>query len=393
MATRHHNRIDLPIWSPKEGAPVWERATGEFVHATDGRDYIDLSMGWGACLWGHGLVTERIFEHSTPAELAQGVGSTQTTVIRERAEQELVDWVGAVWPGSPDLRVGILHTGAEAVEAALKTALAATGRTEIVAFKGAYHGSFGSAVAASDTPDARTAFAPTFSFDDVRHVPFGEVPELSERTACVIVEPVQGSAGVVIPPDGFLVGLRAACDRVGALLILDDVLAGCGRTGVPMEGIECRPDVLTLAKALCSGMMGSAVVMTSDVADAAWGSDDAPRLSSTYYGHPFTCAAILEVLTLHSQYDLASLCRHFEGALRRVEDATSFTLRGKGAFWALAGAKDQASQVSTELLERGVIADAAGSDGDVLSLKPSVLMRDESLERVVSAIISCPSAS
>jgi 4-aminobutyrate aminotransferase/(S)-3-amino-2-methylpropionate transaminase len=174
---------------------------------------------------------------------------------------------------------------------------------------------------------------------------------------------------------------------------MDDVLAGCGRTGVAMEGIECRPDVLTLAKALCSGMMGSAVVMPSDVADAAWGRDDAPRLSSTYYGHPFTCAAILEVLALHAQYDLSSLCRHFEGALRRVEAATSLTLRGKGAFWALAGAKEQASKVSTELLDRGVIADAAGSDSDVLSLKPSVLMRDDSLERVVSAIIDCPSAS
>lgn len=393
MATLHHTRTDLPIWAPASGAPVWERATGEFVHAVDGRDYIDLSMGWGACLWGHGLITERIFEHCTAAELAQGVGSTQTTVIRQRAEQALADWVRGLWPGSPDLRVGILHTGAEAVETALKTALAATGRSEIVAFQGAYHGSFGSAVAASDSPDARAAFAPTFSFDDLRHVPFGEVPELSEQTACVIVEPVQGSAGVVIPPDGFLAELRAACDRVGALLIVDDVLAGCGRTGVPIEGIECRPDVLVLAKALCGGVMGSAVVMPSGVADAAWGGDDAPRLSTTYYGHPLTCAAILEVLALHSQYDLASLCRHFEGALRRVEEATSLTLRGTGAFWALVGEKDQGSRLSKDLLERGVIVDAAGTDGEVLSLKPSVLMRDESLERVVSAIIDCPNAS
>ena len=333
-------------------------------------------MGWGACLWGHALIAERIFDRYDPAELALGVGSTQTTRLRQRAEQQLVEWADEVWPGTPRLRVGILHTGAEAVEAALKTALAATGRTEIVAFEGAYHGSFGVAVAASDDADTRRAFEPTFRYQRLRHVPYGEVPELSDDTACVIVEPVQGSAGVVVPPEGFLDALREECDRVGALLVLDDVLAGCGRTGEPIEGIHCSPDIVVLAKALGGDdRVGRAHDRGRRVCGVGWRRyaepvDDLLRA-------PVSCAAILEVLALHEEFDLVELCRPFERALRRVEDQTSLALRGKGAFWALAGGEQQGARVFNELLERGVIVDAAGNSGEVLSIKPSLLMRED----------------
>jgi putrescine aminotransferase len=393
MATAQRSTTDVPIWTPDEGAPVWASARGELVRTIDGAELVDLSMGWGACLWGHGLVTERIIEHFSPFELAQGVGSTQTTAIRQRAEGELVEWARRVWPGSPELRVGILHTGAEAVEAALKTALAATGRPNVVAFQGAYHGSFGDSVLAISDDATRRAFEPTFRFEAVRHVPYGEVPELDEQVACVIVEPVQGATGVVVPPEGFLAGLRAECDRVGALFVLDDVLVGCGRTGEPIDGIECAPDIVVLAKALGGGMIVSAVLMPTDIAERAWGGDDAPSLSTTYYGHPLSCAAIIEVLALHEQYDLQERCAPIEAALRRIEDRSSLTLRGKGAFWALVGEPGQGSRLATELLGRDVIADAGGSDDEALSLKPSLLIRQHSLDRVVDAVLDCPSAS
>jgi acetylornithine/succinyldiaminopimelate/putrescine aminotransferase len=393
VATAQHAKTDLPIWTPSADAPGWASARGELVRTVDGRELVDLAMGWGACLWGHALVTERIFDHFGAAELAQGVGSSQTTAIRQRAEGELVEWARLAWPGAPDLRVGILHTGAEAVEAALKTALAATGRSEIVAFEGAYHGSFGASVAASADDATRRAFEPTFRFEHVRHVPYGEVPQLDEQVACVIVEPIQGATGVVVPPSTFLADLRAECDRVGALLVLDDVLAGCGRTGVPIEGVDCRPDVVCLAKALGGGVIASAVVMPADIAERAWGGDDAPSLSTTYYGHPLSCAAIIEVLALHREHDLAELCAPIEAALRRIEDATPLTLRGKGAFWALVGEPDQGTALSKELLERDVIADPGGDENEVLSLKPSLLMASHSLDRIVDAVLDCPSAS
>ncbi|MCW2926884.1 MAG: rocD2 [Thermoleophilia bacterium] len=389
MATTHGARTDLPIWTPKPDAPVWARARGEHVTAADGREFIDLSMGWGACLWGHGLIYERIIDRYDPAELAQGVGSSQTTVLRQRAETALVHWAQQVWPGSPELRVGILHTGAEAVETAIKTAIAATGRSEVVAFKGAYHGSFGAAVAASDDPDTRRAFAPTLEFSNLRHEPYGEVPELSEQTACVIVEPIQGATGVVVPPDGFLDELRAECDRVGALLILDDVLAGCGRSGAPIEGVACGPDVVVLAKALGGGMVCAAVVMPETVARAAWAGDNAPSLSTTYYGHPLSCAAILEVLELHAAHDLQELCRPIEDALRNVEARTSLLLRGRGAFWALVGTKGEGAALSEQLLEHGIIVDGGGEHGEALSLKPSLLMEPDSWDRTCAAIIHC----
>lgn len=376
-------------WTADEQAPVWARARGEFVYDGDGREYIDMQMGYGACLWGHGTVYERILRRHSPEELAQGVGSQQTTELRERALEALCEWAARPWRQTGGLlQAALLHTGAEAVEAALKTALAATGRPEIVAFNGAYHGSFGVSAAASSSEQLRQAFASTVRFSNVRREPFGEVPRLSDRTACVIVEPIQGASGVTVPPSGFLDELRAECDRAGALLILDDVLAGAGRTGEPVEGVQCGPDMVVLAKAIGGGMICSALLCKANIAERAWTGDDAPQLSTTYYGHPFTCASILEVLALHEEHDLPKLCEKFERAVHQIEDRTPLRADGKGAFWGLdTGRAEGGRQLARHLLHHGVFVGDTGLRGEGITLLPSVLMEQQSLDRVVEAIV------
>lgn len=379
----------MQAWRAAPDAPVWSRARGELVRTTDDRTLLDLSMEHGACLWGHATVVERILHRYSPDVLATGLGSTHTTQLRERATDELCAWAREHWQRQPELVAGILHTGAEAVEAAIKTALAATGKPAVVTFEGAYHGSFGTAAAATESDAARGAFRPTIEFSQVRREPFGTVPALGDDVACVVAEPIQGSSGVQLPPEGWLERLREECTRAGALLVLDDVLVGCGRTGAAIEGVECGPDIVTLAKALGGGMVCSAVVARAEVAEAAWSGQQPPQLSTTFYGHPLSCAAVLEVLQLHQQHDVASLAERVAAAVQQAAGEARLTARGRGAIWALdAGEPKAGSRLADALLARGVITTVTGTDAEGVMLLPSLLMSDESLDWMREAIVS-----
>lgn len=379
----------MQAWRAEEDAPLWERARGERVHTVDGETLLDLAMEHGACLWGHATVMERIMRRHGPEELATGLGGTHSTVLRERATDALTTWARQHWRGETELVAGILHTGAEAVEAAIKTALAATGRPGVVTFEGAYHGSFGTAAGATASSSARAAFEPTVDFEEVRRERYGSVPQLDETVACVVAEPIQGATGVQMPPQGWLEGLREECTRAGALLVLDDVLVGAGRTGHALEGAEAGPDIVTLAKAIGGGMICSAVLARSDVAEAAWSGDDAPTLSTTYYGHPLSCAAILEVLALHEEHDVAERAGRIAEAVTSAASEAGLEARGLGAFWALdTGSKDGGSKLAAALLERRVIVTPTGTDSEAVMLLPSLLMSDDSLRWMHEAIVA-----
>lgn len=379
----------MHAWRPEPDAPLWASASGEHVDTEDGRRLLDLAMEHGACLWGHGTVMERILRRYSASELATGLGSTQSTVLRERATDELVAWARQQWQNQPELVAGILHTGAEAVEAAVKTAIAATGRPGIVTFEGAYHGSFGVAAAATASGSARDAFDDTVDFEHVRRERYGSVPVLDERVACVVAEPIQGNTGVVLPPDGWLDRLREECTRAGALLILDDVLVGAGRTGNAIEGAGSGPDIITLAKAIGGGVVCSAVLARREVSEAAWTGDDAPSLGSTFYGHPLSCAAILEVLELHEANDVPRMAQRIGDAIQSAAREAGLEARGRGAFWALDTGREQGgAELQEALLGRGVIVTPSGSRQESVNLMPSLQMSDESLGRMHEAIVA-----
>ncbi|MBC7643886.1 MAG: aminotransferase class III-fold pyridoxal phosphate-dependent enzyme [Thermoleophilia bacterium] len=402
-------------------APVWRVAAGAHMTDTCGRTVLDLAMGFGTALYGHGVVPRTVMaqyelgnrdagdtgdrladsDSSTGTIPAGGLGDLMRNASRVRATRLLTSWAASRWGshGVPayELRALVLHTGSEAVETALKTALLATGRSRIVAFTNAYHGTFGLALATTHRAEFRAPFAAQYATDAVRFEPFGVVPELTTADACVIVEPVQGRAGIIVPPAGFLHELREACTQVGALLILDDVLVGCGRTGAALEGAHVAPDMICLGKALGGGLAASAVLATRAVAERAWGSSNPAATvaggeivhTSTLVGDALASAAVCATL---EHYDQAAIDEHGAAwltALREAADHARWTLRGRGLMWALdSGRAGEGFATFRALLDvHNIVTIPSGSDGSSLTFLPSLACTDADRARTVRALV------
>ncbi len=222
---------------------IWRKAEGCRVTLADGRELLDLTAGFGVAALGHR--NPRIAEAWRAQEVVHALGDLADAEVTVRLRDAL--------PRPAKLGV----TGEDAVEIALRTALLATGRPGIVAFEGAYHGTGLLALAATGFEQFRAPFAAWLPGPVYRRA-YGEDPGvLPEDTACVVVEPVQGRAGSRVPPAGFLETLRRRCDDAGALLVVDAIYAGLGRTGElwPGDGVA---DVLCVGKALGGGLPLSA---------------------------------------------------------------------------------------------------------------------------------------
>ncbi|HEY8631288.1 MAG TPA: aminotransferase class III-fold pyridoxal phosphate-dependent enzyme, partial [Gaiellaceae bacterium] len=196
---------------------IWARAEGCRVWDTEGREFIDLTGGFGVAALGHG--NPRVMEAIAAAPVVHALGDLAEAEVTQQFREALP------WPA----KLGV--TGEDAVEIALRTALLATGKPGIVAFDGAYHGTGLLALAATGLERFREPFAPWLP-GPVHRRRYGEDPgALPEDAGVVIVEPVQGRAGARVPPDEFLLTLRERCDEAGALLVVDAIFTGLGRIG------------------------------------------------------------------------------------------------------------------------------------------------------------------
>src|SRR5919201_278865 len=260
------------IWARAEGCRVWDE---------HGREYIDLSGGFGVAALGHRNPRIREAVHSAPVVHALG----------DLAEADVTRRLRAALPWTAKLGV----TGEDAVEIALRTALLATGRAGIVAFDGAYHGTGLLALAATDFERFRTPFAAWLPGPVTRRA-YGKDPgELPPETACVIVEPVQGRGGARVPPEDFLPTLRRRCDEAGALLVVDAIYAGLGRIGELWPGADIA-DVLCIGKALGGGLPLSAALFVREGLEELWHFGPEDVYTHTHVGNPLACAAALVVL-------------------------------------------------------------------------------------------------
>ena len=295
---------DLPIG--------WAEANGANVLDVDGNVYIDLTAGFGVAATGHRNrnVVEAV--RGQLDSLAHGLGDVHPPEIKVRLLERLAE----ITP--PGLEMSILaSSGAEAVEAALKTARLASGRPGVLCFSGAYHGLTYGALSVTDGDLFRRPFENQLGIPTAR-LPFPEpyrpAPELQsrgdllgatfelvsehladDRIGAILVEPVLGRGGIVIPPDGFLRGLREECDRRDLILIFDEVFTGFGRTGrwfaCEHEGVV--PDLLCIGKAL-SGMLPFSACVGRPEVMAAWPPSSGEAMhTSTFLGHPLACAAAL----------------------------------------------------------------------------------------------------
>ena len=282
-----------------------ERAEGSCFYTPEGKRYFDLVAGVSVSNVGHcnPVVVEAVQQ--------QAARYMHVMVYGELVEAPQVEYarrIAELLP-APLESVYFLNSGAEAVEGALKLAKRYTGRTELISFRRAYHGSTHGAMSMMGTPEGeewKAAFRPLLP--DVQSLEFNDFEQLKRittRTAAVLVEPVQGEAGVRLPQEGFLEALRKRCDEVGALLIFDEIQTGFGRTGEIFACVKygVTPDIVCLAKALGGGMPLGAFVSSTEIMSTL---SHSPALGhiTTFGGHPVCCAAGLAALNYIEANDL-----------------------------------------------------------------------------------------
>ncbi len=287
--------------------PLGERivkAEGCWLETASGERLFDLVSGIGVSNLGHGHPAIREALHAqVDQHLHVMVYGEYAQAAQDRAAQVLLSTL----EGTDLEAVYFVNSGTEAIEGAMKLARRVTGRTEIFGVIGGYHGATFGALSLSTPSHRRNAFLPLLP--DVHHLRFAEESELeriTEKTAAVVVETVQGDAGIRPVPEAHLKALKARCREVGALLILDEIQCGLGRTGHvhAFEAAGVVPDVLVLGKALGGGMPIGAFVASVDHMKAL---REAPKLGhiTTFGGHPMACAAAAAYLTELKKLDLS----------------------------------------------------------------------------------------
>jgi acetylornithine/N-succinyldiaminopimelate aminotransferase len=353
------------------------------VTDADGRSYLDLIAGIAVSVLGHGhpalitAITEQVTRIAHTSNLAI---STPAVRLAERLVELL---------GDPSGRVFLCNDGATANEAALKVARRARpGRPRFVAAERGFHGRTLGALAVTGKAAIREPFAAAAL--DVVFVPYGDPDALAgavdDSVAAVILEPTLGEAGVVPPPDGYLAAARAACDRAGALLVMDEVQGGIGRTGRwfahQHDGI--RPDVVTLAKGLAGGLPIGACIALGDAATALRPGDH----GSTFGGNPVAAVAALAVLDTVADAGLVQHAARLGAAWRSDLEAVQHPLlagvRGRGLWLALALAEPEAAAVEVAAREAGFLVNAVGADA--VRLAPPLILSEAEAATFTAAL-------
>lgn len=369
---------------------VMERAEGVWVHAKDGKRYLDFYGGHAVSLLGHSRpeLVEAIAEQGRKLYFYSTLGNIE---IRERAARVLINYCDS------DLkRVFFCNSGAEANENALKLCLqkrgAASGgqKRKLVGFKKGWHGR--SLLCMSVTDDSAWHQSMPGWFGPTGWAELNDISSLQvidENTAGVILEPIQSIGGVREADPSFLKALRARCTEVGAWLIFDEIQTGLGRTGVPFvsgashakEGVIC-PDMMTLAKGLGSGYPIGALVMTEEVAITINGAD----LGSTFGGGPMAMAVLEASLKIINDEKLGqhsaaigNLVKESLLGIPLIEE-----VRGRGCLLGLK-LNGSAKELQLKLLEKGILIGTSG-DPTVARLLPPLVIQPEHVEMLVEAI-------
>lgn len=363
----------------------WERAAGANVWDVDGNRYVDLTAGFGVASVGHGNARVVAALQAQAGKLMHAMGDVHPNGLKLQLAQELVELTFGRWNKSEG-RVIFANSGAEAVEAALKTAVMHTKRPGVIAFEGAYHGLTYGALDTTWRADFRTHFTKQLGHFTA-HVPFGKLPEVSNiRTfGAVIVEPIQGRGGIVVPPDDFLPKLREFCDEHSLVLIFDEIYTGFCRTGkwFACEHWSVVPDVVCVGKAMAGGFPISACVGRAEVMDSWPESNGEAIHTSTFLGNPLGCAAALAAIGEMKRLKLDARSRELGGWLqKRLEKIGK--VRGKGLM--LGVEFGNAVPLVEKLLQRGVLALPEGNHGEILGVTPPLVITKQQLNYCVEVL-------
>jgi ornithine--oxo-acid transaminase len=376
-----HNYHPLPV--------VIASAEGAWVTDVNGRRYLDLLAAYSALNFGH--------RHPRLVAAAQRQLERVTLVSRAFDHDEFGPFCAELAALAGMEMVLPMNTGAEAVETAIKTARkwgyevkgVPVDQAVIIAFEGNFHGRTTTIVSFSTDQDARGSYGPyTPGF---RIVPYGDAEALGaaldERVVGVLVEPIQGEAGVIVPPAGFLPAVRELCTRWGALMIADEIQSGLGRAGTTFacEHDDVVPDMYVLGKALGGGIVPvSAVVSSAEVL----GVFKPGQHGSTFGGNPLGCAIAREVIAMLStgefQERSAKLGAHMHDRLSALPASAVREVRGRGLWAGVEFTAFTGRQVSELLMEAGVLA--KDTHGSTIRLAPPLMVSQDDLDWAIDQL-------
>jgi predicted acetylornithine/succinylornithine family transaminase len=359
------------------------RGEGSYVWDDQGRRYLDFFPGWGCNLLGH--CPPRVVDavQKQVAELIH-VPNTWHTEIQGR-------WAQMLSERSFGGKAFFCNSGAEANEAAIKLARLHAGgkRHKIITFRGGFHGRTYGATSATAQPKYHEGIGPLLG--GFVYADYGDLDAVArlidDETCAILVEPIQGEGGIRIPPREFLPGLRKLADQHDLLLMFDEVQAGCGRTGkwFAYEHAGVTPDVMTLAKSLCGGIAGAALLTTAQIAPSL-----RPGMhAATFGGNPIAAAAGIATLETIEEEGLLSratqLGNRFRKALQPlVDDSTVEALRVCGLMIGVQ-LKSDGAPVVQRCMDRGLLVNA--TQQTVIRLLPAMTLSDEQLDEGCEILI------
>ena len=369
------------------------RAEGVFFYTPEGKPYYDLVSGVSVNNVGHG--NRAVVE----AVQRQAADYMHIMVYGEMVERPQVEFARLLAESLPEPldSVYFLNSGAEAVEGALKLAKRYTARTEMISMRRAYHGSTHGAMSMMGQPEGeewKCAFRPLLP--DTKAIRFNNIEDLSlitERTACVLCEPVQGEAGVIPPADGDLQALRQRCTEVGALLIFDEIQTGMGRTGemFAMQKYGVTPDIVCLAKALGGGMPLGAFISSQKIMSTLTHNPVLGHIT-TFGGHPVCCAAGLAAMRFLQDNKVVEDVER-KGALYEelLKDHPAVKeIRRSGMLLAVElGESEKLYKIMDLFIEEGIMSDWFQYCDTAFRISAPLVITDEEIRDSVRIIRNC----
>ncbi len=364
-----------------------EKARGIYLFTPSGKKYIDLISGVCVSNLGHNhpkvikAVKDQVDKH------------LHLMVYGELIQKSQIDLVKLLNDNLPSTlnSIYLVNSGSEAVEGAMKLAKRVTGRHEIVAFKKSYHGSTHGALSILGDESYKDAFRPLIP--SIRFLEFNrkdQLDQIGSETACVIVEPVQGEAGVIMPVNGFLSELRERCLQTGTLLVFDEVQTGLGRTGAlfAFEQFKVLPDILVLAKALGGGMPLGAFISSSENMSQLKTNPPLGHIT-TFGGHPVSCASAYAALqVLIEEKIITDVVRKGKLFKKLMHHQAIRELRGLGLFLAVElKDPDHAERLIEHSPRKGFLIDSFLFRSDSFRIAPPLNISDEEIRMVSKRLL------
>jgi putrescine aminotransferase len=368
----------------------WE-AQGNVIRDIDGKEYIDCLGGYGVFSLGH--------RHPKVVEAVKrqlDLMPMSSKVLFDKPMADLAALMAEITPG--DLTYSFfVNSGTEAVEGSLKLAKVHTGRNKIIATVNSFHGKTLGALSATGRDLFRDPFQPLLT--GFSHVPFGDIDALrqavDEETAAVILEPVQGEGGIIVPPAGYLSAVRDICDKTGALLICDEVQSGLGRTGkmFAVEHYGVIPDIITTAKALGGGIMP---IGAFTARPAIWDKYiTSPFLhTSTFGGNPLACAAAIAAINVIKEEGLVAKAEqsgaYFIGKLTELAHTYPEVVkevRGQGLMIGVELTKEGiGGLILSEMIDKSVLIAYTLNNPKVIRIEPPLIIEHQQIDYVIAAL-------